>query len=351
MQLASDVSMQPAPHTPAVDSRLHWWDASPEIYRQINRRITGEPEYDWKTYTLDKYFAGRLPVARTLSLGCGIGRLERTLAKLGAFEQCDAYDISPDAIATAAALTQARGIRTVAFHAADVNTLILPARVFDAVWAHSALHHFAALEHIFGQIRRALKPGGLLILNEYVGPSRFQFPERQKEIINLCLRLLPPAYRTLTPEAAAAVALTTPFNRGPRWALSRLADKARDGNVIATLRRRIETYAASVTGRCRLKERVTFPTAHDVAAFDSSEAVRSDEIVGLLKRDFDIVEQKALGGNILQFMLADIAGNFTENDPHSQALLKMIVHIEETFIVGGEFESDYVYIVARPRPE
>jgi len=68
----------------------------------------------------------------------------------------------------------------------------------------------------------------------------------------------------------------------------------------------------------------------------------------VLQRDFEIVEEKEWGGNVLQFLLAGIAGNFSNEDPCSQALLRMLISIEETLLQCGEFESDFAYIVARP---
>jgi hypothetical protein len=86
-----------------------------------------------------------------------------------------------------------------------------------------------------------------------------------------------------------------------------------------------------------------------VIAGDPSEAVRSDEIVEVLKQDFEIIEKKDWGGNILQFLLADIAGNFVdEKNEHAKSYLRMLINIEETLLQSGEFESDFAYIVARP---
>ena len=75
---------------------LFWWEAGSEVDRHINSKISGEPDVDWLEYSLRKYFDGRLPLTRCLSLGCGSGHLERTLAQLGAFQHCDAYDVAEE---------------------------------------------------------------------------------------------------------------------------------------------------------------------------------------------------------------------------------------------------------------
>lgn len=67
-----------------------------------------------------------------------------------------------------------------------------------------------------------------------------------------------------------------------------------------------------------------------------------------LRRYFDIIEYKSLDGTILQFLLADIAGNFQRDDAGRQ-LLAMLFHIEDTLMAAGALDSDFAYIVAAPR--
>jgi 2-polyprenyl-3-methyl-5-hydroxy-6-metoxy-1,4-benzoquinol methylase len=326
---------------------VEWWDAGPEIQKYRNRRVSGNPEVNWVQYTLSKYFDARLPLSRCLSLGCGNGGLERQLASLGAFEFCDAYDVAAGAIRWAKNRASQLGINNIDYRVADINGLTLPAQTYDAVWISLAMHHFEALEHISLQIQSALKPDGLLVLQEYVGPSRFQFSSRQKEIVNLCLSLLPAPYRIRTPYAVARQMKDSMTAK--RDFVRRLIDKVRDGDLIGAISRRLLRYRQRLGPHVSEKKFVTFPTVRDVIAEDPSEAIRSDEIVKVLQRYFEIVETKGWGGNIVQFLLADIAGNFIdEKNEHGQAYLRMILNIEETFLQSGELESDFAYIVARP---
>ena len=329
------------------DPGLFWWEV-PEIHKHINRKISGISDVDWVAYTLGKYFPGRLPLTRCLSLGCGTGDLERSLARLAAFQHCDAYDIAEGSVQEARRLAQAETIDNINYSVADVDTMTLPPGFYDSVWIHSAMHHFQELEHVCQQIKRALNPEGLLILNEYVGPSRFRFPARQKEVANLCLQLLPARYRIAVPESIAIELERTPLKKGTRWFISRLMDKLRDGDLRGAIQRRSRVYKARISGQRIEKRVITFPSWRDVIAADPSEAVRSEEILTVLQRDFEIIEKKGWGGNVLQFLLAGIAGNFSDDDPHSQTLLRMLINVEDTLIQCGEFESDCAYIVARP---
>jgi hypothetical protein len=191
----------------------------------------------------------------------------------------------------------------------------------------------------------------LLILNEYVGPSRFDFPARQRELINICLRLLPGKYRVVTKESIDLELNRNPWNKGVGWFVRRLFDKVRDGDLVAVLKRRLTAFRAAKRGGLIIKDDLVLPSPRDVQASDPSEAVRSDEIVERLSRDFEIVARRDWGGNILQFLLADIAGNFATDDDNARALIQMLVNIEDTLIRCGELTSDFAYIVARPMGE
>ncbi len=326
---------------------LFWWDAGPDLYEYRNIRVSGDPQVDWTRYTLKKYFDGQLPLDRCLSLGCGTGQLERHLAKLGTFRQCDAYDITTGAIEMAKDLARKNGFENITYRLADINTLTLPHNSYDAVWISMAMHHFEELEYVCRQIQKTLKPEGLLILEEYVGPNRFQFSEYQKDVANLCLSLLPARYR-VRDERAADRELSLP-NYGTKWIISRFVDKLKDGDLLGAMRRRLSTYRAQLDGQLPTKLEINFPTVSDVVAADPTEAIRSEEIVSVLQDYFEIIEKKDLGGNLLQFALADIAGSFTQGDNQARDFLRMLINIEDTFLECGEFESDFAYVVARPQ--
>ncbi|HOU11923.1 MAG TPA: class I SAM-dependent methyltransferase [Anaerolineae bacterium] len=318
-----------------------YWLELPTVQRRLNQRATGDPAEDWIQYTLRRYFPHTLPLARCLSLGCGKGALERRLADLNAFVACDAVDIAPACIAAAQARAAQAGYTHIHYTVADLNTLPLEPSTYDLVLGNGSVHHLEALEAVFARVAQALKPGGLFVLNEYVGPSRFQFPPRQKEIIQACWTLLPPAYRQPLAAAVAEHQRVATQRRSLAWSIRRLVEKARDGDLLATAKRRWTLL------RGKAQTGLRFPSASDVAATDPSEAVRSADILPALERDFEIVEVKPLGGTILQFLLADIAGNF--RTPEGERLLAMLFAIEDALLAAGEVESDFVYVVARVR--
>jgi SAM-dependent methyltransferase len=85
-----------------------------------------------------------------LEVGCGRGNLARGVARLG--YQVDAID--PEAPVGAI------------FHAVSLEEFSDPGP-FDAVLANLALHHIPDLSDALAKIRRLLRPGGRVIVNEH----------------------------------------------------------------------------------------------------------------------------------------------------------------------------------------
>ena len=241
----------------------------------------------------------------------------------------------------------AAGHTGIHYAVADINQIELPTQYYDAVWAVEAAHHFTELAYL-AQVARALKPEGLFILHEYVGASRFQFDNRQREVIEACLNLLPIQSRLLPP-ALPTVGSSTPVpatRRNARWIIRRTIDKLAEGTFWSTAGRYWRRRQAIQAGQRPIKE-MAVATVRSVIAVDPSEAVRSSEIIPVLKTNFDIVEYRPLGGTILQFLLGDIAGNFETED--GERLLQMLFTIEDTLMEISDLPSDFAYIVARPK--
>ncbi len=105
-----------------------------------------------------------------VELGCGSGWMTRFAARHGV--QAEGYDISPEMIAIARAEADREGV-DVHFEAGDYEQLDLGRR-FDACLIYDALHHSERPELVVAAARRALKPGGRLLLAEPNWKHRFQ---------------------------------------------------------------------------------------------------------------------------------------------------------------------------------
>ncbi len=314
--------IKPAPDFKDGESPLckvgRWWDQSPEklqqrgliawmehdhIKRHINRRTTGDESLDWFNYILQKYF--QTPVRRALSLGCGDGGLERHALSRGSVAAFDAYDASPGAVATAQKTATSMGlIHQINYSVVDMNCLKIAPESFEAVFASMSMHHVQALEHVFEEVRKGLTRSGYFIMNEYVGPTRFQLPSIQTKLINDLLNILPLRLRRII----------------------------RDGKVANEIK--------------------TCHQIHPLSWFDEndpSEAVRSAEILPLLQGFFHVVEFKPYGGALLHFLLENIVGNFDNNKEEDRAWLNMLAYVESALEEAGTIGSDFALIVASPK--
>ena len=280
-----------------------YWQALPEVRAYVNRRGTGGTENaTWVDYCLEVHLSGKLPVENMLSIGCGTGGLERELAARKSFQYCDAVDISPTAIEIARQTAHEAGYTNISYQAADANVLQLPPKHYDVVWFSGSLHHIEALEHVYLEVASTLKPDGWLFFNEYVGPSRFNFTHRQKNVIAAMYALIPERYRR-----------------------------------------------SFVPGAPLYPEAPPIPDPKEVAAVDPSEAVRSAEIMPLLDKYFKVMKRHNVGGTILQFLLSGIAGNFAGDDPDAKRVLQALITLEETLIDIGDLDSDFVIVAAQAK--
>ncbi len=129
-----------------------------------------------------------------LTLGCGAGRLERTLLKSGICRRFHGIDISEKAIA-AAREAAARDALPLTYDVADLNFVELPEKAFDLVVAQTALHHVLFLEHVAEQVHQSLQNDGYLWVHDFIGETQGQDDEKRLSLINLVLSILPEKFR------------------------------------------------------------------------------------------------------------------------------------------------------------
>jgi 2-polyprenyl-3-methyl-5-hydroxy-6-metoxy-1,4-benzoquinol methylase len=110
-------------------------------------------------------------------LGCGPGWMTRFAARHGL--HAEGYDISPEMIEIARGLAEQENADAT-FGVGDMETLDLGHR-FDACLIYDALHHSRRADLVLQTARRALKPGGRLLLSEPNWKHRFQGREASDE--------------------------------------------------------------------------------------------------------------------------------------------------------------------------
>jgi SAM-dependent methyltransferase len=221
------------------------WMGIDEVRTYLNELI-GDGVALWPIEWLERWLGGRR-FRRALSIGCGAGELERQLVARGLVEEIDAFDGSLVSLHLARQAADRLGYGDrIRYFAADFNEPVLPRRRYDAVFFHQSAHHVWKLEKLDRAVLRALKPDGIVYLDEYVGPSR---------------------------------------------------DEWRD-DLIAAQRAEL----AAVHPSLRLRDDLPYPIQED----DPSEAIRSSEIETQLRIGFDVVARRPYGGTLLSLVIPQL---------------------------------------------
>ncbi|HEY5797654.1 MAG TPA: class I SAM-dependent methyltransferase [Bosea sp. (in: a-proteobacteria)] len=288
-----------APPTEEADQWSTYPLSHPVVKAAMNGRATGNPRQNAYFRLLEqlKEWGFSLPLQRVASLCCGAGAVERQLAEMGLIESCIGLDIAPGALDAARQAAADSGYSGLTYERRDLERDGLGLSNLDLVFAHQGVHHISQLERVFDSVYESLNPGGVFHLDEFVGPDRFQWPDRQVQEMTDWLQSLPKRYQI-----------------------------TRGGLVKAC------------AGRATIAEMI---------AYDPSEAVRSSEIERLVGERFEIVERRALGGTLTMMALADIGQNFNPNVPEDAAHIQRLLDREAELIATGEIGSDFAVIVAR----
>lgn len=274
---------------------LHAWIDHPSIQRhyEARSRIDGVPWRQWVARQLDG------PAERSLELGCGSGSLSLQLHRIGSTREIEGMDASAERVREAEAARSGAGVPG-RFRVEDCNRLRLEPGRYDLIVSSHSFHHFLELEHVMTQVLDALTPRGLFILEEFVGPTQFQWTDAQIELTRDLMGLIPPRYRTL------------------RWG----AVKPYEGR----------------------------PTVAEVVAASPFESIRSAEIVPLFERYFDVLHRRLLGGTIQHLLYNGIAHNFAPGDPEAEAILRGVWETEDALVDSAMLPSDFQLLVGR-RPQ
>lgn len=259
------------------------WMSEVLVRRAINERVTGCPD-EWPMEWFQFEYCVE-PFELGLSIGCGAGELERDVRRKNLCRAIVGVDISEGAIVSADQEAKKEGLEGISYTRADFNRLDLEPNCFDVVFFHQSMHHVAELEHCIDQVRRAMKPGAVLFLDEYIGPSRGEWSKSLVMGAERVLRRVPPEIRVV--------------------------------------------------------DDVSLPILED----DPSEAIRSSEIMPLVAANFDLVARRDYGGNLLSLVHPLVRWSKLD-DGHRFQLLRELVRREDVLLRLGA-PSFYSVIVAR----
>jgi ubiquinone/menaquinone biosynthesis C-methylase UbiE len=140
-------------------------------------------------------------LGRVVDVGCGTGNLLPFLAASGArVEGYTGVDLSPGMLRVALDKARDADVRA-RFVAADAETLPLRDASFDTAVSASALHYWDDPDAGLAQIRRVLRPGGRLLLVDWL---RDPLPMR---LLNAWMRITRVRYRRMYSRAELGDAL------------------------------------------------------------------------------------------------------------------------------------------------
>jgi len=276
---------------PSAKQHSDWW-LIPLIRERWNYLISGDPQINYKQFLVNDLLEDAKGL-RLLSLGSGSGGHEMELAAHPGFHKITCIDIAQNRVDEAQREAEKRGLNNISFTCVDFNQYEFPKESFDLVLFNSSLHHFNRVEELLsGPVKKTLKPGGLLIINEYVGPTRLQFPRQQRLAINQALKLVPDKYKT---------------------------------RFKATL----------------VKKRFYGSGLLRMILADPSECIDSASILPALHAHYNIRIEKPYGGNILMSVLKDISHHFTSSDSGSKKVLKDLIQFEDMYL--EKHPSDFLF--------
>ena len=210
------------------------------------------------------------------------------MARLGIAGEIDAIDGSPVSIDIAREKASEERLAGIHYRVADLNQVRLPRRSYEAVIFHQSLHHVSSVERLLERVLDSLKPNGLLFLDEWTGPSRFE------------------------------------------WNEERLA--------------RTRSLFAAVPARWRRWSELRTPIEVD----DPSEAVRSSAILPAIHRLFDVRLERPYGGHLVAVLLPQLERDLIPPEELGRMISEWLA-IEDADLQRDPGSGYYTAVLAAPR--
>ncbi|MFN8255227.1 MAG: methyltransferase domain-containing protein [Bacteroidales bacterium] len=268
----------------------NYWDI-PKIKNHWNNLISGDENCGYEDFVVSEYLSDRFNL-KMLSIGCGGGHHELRFAKYPNFSSITGIDIAPLLIAKANKISEEQGFTNLNYKVADFYKLEANNQEYDVVHFYASLHHFKPTAQILEKVKKILKKDGYLIVHEYVGANRFQFPGHQIYAINDLLQKIPEKFRI--------------------------------------------KYKSQ-----QVKTKFVVPGLITMFLADPSEAADSESIRPNLKKLFSTVYEAELGGNLLQLLFKDIAHHFVQTTDETSKILTDVFEAEKVYIENKS--SDLIF--------
>ena len=273
-----------------IGERLFWSNHPRVAYHFAQRSLVNGK--NWRDWVVEQLGG---PARLAVELGCGQGEQIRHLIDCQCADEGIGIDLDAGRFHNPSETAAGR----VRFLVQDVNDLVLPPGTCDLIFAVQSFHHFSNLEHIMEVVERGLTPNGFFVLEEYVGPARFQWTDDQLRITRDLLGLMPVQFRR---------------------------------------------YLNGVEKRTEARS-----TPEQVIQVCPSEAIRSNEIVPLFHSRFNVLHHLLLGGTIQHILYSGIIHNLPDGDEATDHMIDCIADMETVLIQRGMLPSDFVLLIGQKR--
>ena len=159
---------QPVTSEQAPPASEYTMGYSPEFLQLLDRR---------NAQTHAAYLLPRLsPGLRVLDFGCGPGTITVGLAAAVQPGEVHGVDMEESQIEMARSAADAGGHDNVTFHVGNVYDLPFEDNYFDVAHCHAVLMHVPNTQTALREVRRVLKPDGLLTCREMIADASFTEP-------------------------------------------------------------------------------------------------------------------------------------------------------------------------------
>ncbi|MBJ7598369.1 MAG: hypothetical protein DLM67_10770 [Candidatus Nephthysia bennettiae] len=267
-----------------------YWNDLPPVIEHISEMCTGDRSKWWVPGFKERY-CEHAPFERGLFLACGNGWVEREFVDWGIVRRATAFDYSTELLAFA---ERERGNREIDYFQADANTIDFEPESFDLIVNVGALHHVQYLDRLCRILGKALKPDGVFVGYDYVGPSRNQYSRPHWRLIETTNETLPPFLR---------------------------------------------------------KDRLTYPHLPTMVATDPTEAIHSDLQPAVLGRYFSTIERHDLGGGLAYEILSHNAKPESVPALELAPALDKLLELDRTLTASGTIPTLFSYYVLRARKQ
>lgn len=272
----------------------------PFLFKQSTaKQLTGDTEGTPLRTVAERYL--KPAAANVLAVGSGLAFAEEWLVTSGYAERIIAFESSAIAVDSARERIRALGLQDrIEMRCGNVVDAGFHSGEFDAVFVQAAIHHFFNIEEMFAFFHHVLKPDGLILYDEYVGPDHHMYESEVMCILDEMNDCMAPTYR---------------------W------DVLRQNT-------RVEVPRATLDWMMQM---------------DPSEGVHSSMILPLTYKYFNVEFRRDYGGTILRPFFVGILPNFDWNDVKDQTIAKQIVLMENLLVRHGVIPSYHTRVVGKRR--